>query len=48
VVSAGTALGVGEPSLSSRGGLSFVLVVENPEGTATDRYDADPWFLPHR
>ncbi len=45
VVSAGTSAGVGEPTLAQDGDLSFVVIVENPDGSATDRYDADPWFV---
>jgi len=44
VVSAGTAGGVGEPTVTEEGDLSFVAIVENPAGSATDRFDADPWF----
>jgi hypothetical protein len=47
VVSAGTTDGVGEPTLTSHGDLSFVVVYSNPNGTSTDTYDADPWYLPH-
>lgn len=46
VVSAGTALGVGEPTLTARGDLSFVAVTQNPQGTATDQLDSDPWLMP--
>jgi hypothetical protein len=46
VVSAGTTAGVGEPTLTSYGDLSFVVVTHNLSGTATDLYDADPWLLP--
>jgi len=48
VVSAGTTAGVGEPSLTSKGDLSFVVVTQNPSGTAVDTYDADPWFMEHK
>jgi len=48
VVSAGTSGGVGEPTLTSQGDLSFAVISYNPKGTAKDSYDADPWFLPHR
>ena len=40
--------GVGEPSLTSRGDLSFVVITGNPSGTAVDTYDADPWFMKRR
>lgn len=48
VVGAGNTAGVGEPTLTSAGDLSFVVVYEDTvHGTATDRFDADPWFAPH-
>jgi hypothetical protein len=28
--------------------LSFVVVTQNPSGTAVDTYDADPWFMEHK
>jgi hypothetical protein len=40
--------GVGEPSLTSRGDLSFVVITRNPSGTAVDTYDADPWLMEHQ
>lgn len=48
VVGAGNTAGVGEPTLTSKGDISFVVVYENPHGTRTDRLDADPWFLPKK
>jgi len=46
VVGAGTSAGVGEPTLTQDGDLSFVVVTVNyKHGTATDRYDCDPWFM---
>jgi hypothetical protein len=48
VIGAGTAAGVGEPTLTAAGDLSFVVVMQdNATGTATDRYDADPWIALH-
>ena len=47
VVSAGTTAGVGEATLTANGDLSFVAIVQNPQGTSTDKYDADPWFAKH-
>lgn len=48
VVGAGNTAGVGEPTLTVAGDLSFVVVYEDAaHGTATDRFDADPWFAPH-
>jgi hypothetical protein len=46
VVSAGNTAGLGEPSLTQKGDLSFVVVYENKDGSQYDRYDSDPWFLP--
>jgi hypothetical protein len=48
VVSAGTTMGVGEPTVTSHGDLSFVVIYQNGSGTAVDTYDADPWYLPHQ
>ena len=44
VVGAGNTAGIGEPSLTTNGDLSFVVVYENTKGTEFDKYDADPWF----
>jgi hypothetical protein len=47
VIGAGNTLGVGEPTLTQNGDLSFVVIYsDNVNGTSTDKYDADPWFLP--
>lgn len=46
VVGAGNTLGVGEPTLTANGDISFVAVIGDPNGTPTDGYDCDPWFLP--
>lgn len=48
VVSAGDTAGVGEPTLTARGDLSFEAVIHNPQGTDTDRLDCDPWFMPRK
>ncbi|HOF33271.1 MAG TPA: hypothetical protein PK624_04660 [Spirochaetota bacterium] len=48
VVSAGNTAGVGEPTLTDNGDLSFVVVYENSDGGNSDRYDADPWYMPKR
>jgi hypothetical protein len=48
VIGAGNTAGVGEPTLTADGDLSFVVVIEDTtQGTSTNRYDADPWFTPH-
>ena len=47
VIGAGNSFGVGEPTLTQNGDISFVVVyADTVNGTATDKYDADPWFLP--
>jgi len=47
VIGAGNALAVGEPTLTANGDLSFVVITEDTvNGTATNRYDGDPWFVP--
>jgi hypothetical protein len=46
VVSPGSTLGVGEPTLTAKGDLSFVAVIHNQNGTPTDQWDCDPWFMP--
>ena len=48
VVGPGNTAGVGEPTLTSKGDISFVVIYENPQGTKTDRFDGDPWFLPKK
>ena len=45
VLGAGNTEGVGEPTLTSNGDLSFVVVTKDPSGPATNRFDADPWFM---
>ncbi|MES2591402.1 MAG: T9SS type A sorting domain-containing protein [Bacteroidota bacterium] len=45
----GIIAGIGEPTLTARGDLSFVVIYGDPNSTdTTDVYDADPWFLPKR
>lgn len=47
IVGAGNSLAVGEPTLTQNGDLSFVVIYQDTvNGIATDKYDADPWFLP--
>jgi hypothetical protein len=46
VIGAGNTLGVGEPTLTKYGDISFVVIYEKINPKKTDRYDADPWFLP--
>ena len=45
VVGAGNTGGVGEPTLTERGDISFVVVYDKGEDNPYDRFDADPWFL---
>lgn len=47
VLGPGNSASVGEPTLTQNGDLSFVVVYSDSiNGTPTDKYDADPWFLP--
>ncbi len=47
IIGAGNAAGVGEPTLTQNGDISFVVVYSDTvNGTTTNRFDADPWFLP--
>jgi len=49
VVAAGSSVGVGEPTLTAAGDLSFTVVTRNTvDGTATDLYDSDPWLMRRR
>lgn len=46
VISAGNSAGIGEPTLTTQGDISFVVVYEDPMQTSIyDRFDSDPWFL---
>jgi hypothetical protein len=45
VISAGSAVAVGEPSLTQNGDVSFVAITQNPSGTPEDKYDCDPWIM---
>lgn len=47
VLGPGNSAGIGEPTLTQNGDLSFVVVYQDANGTPTDKFDADPWFLPH-
>lgn len=46
VVGPGNSAGIGEPTLTQNGDLSFVVINQDPNGTLTDKFDADPWILP--
>jgi hypothetical protein len=48
VIGPGTAVGVGEPTLTADGDISFVVVTKKADGTTYNMYDADPWFLPRK
>ena len=46
VISAGNAAGIGEPTLTTNGDISFVVVYEDPElNSIYNRFDSDPWYL---
>lgn len=46
VVSAGTAVGIGEPTLTDVGDLFFIVVIEDPNPGPAGRFMADPWWAP--
>lgn len=46
VVGPGNTAGIGEPTLTQNGDLSFVVIYQDSNGTPTNKFDADPWFLP--
>ena len=49
VMSAGNTAGIGEPTLTDTGDLSFVVIVEHPNPPSMfDRFDSDPWLLPSK
>jgi hypothetical protein len=48
VISAGNTAGIGEPTLTSNGDISFVVVYDKGSSNTYDRYDADPWFVPKK
>ncbi len=49
VIGVGNTFAVGEPTLTQWGDIAFVVVYDAGEtATPTDRYDADPWFLPRK
>lgn len=46
VIGAGTSAGVGEPTLTTDGSISFVVIYEDPEANSSyNHYDADAWFV---
>ena len=49
VISAGTTAGIGEPTLTRYGDLSFVVVYhDSEENSIYNRFDADAWYLPRK
>ncbi|MDQ7063556.1 MAG: FlgD immunoglobulin-like domain containing protein [candidate division KSB1 bacterium] len=49
VIGTGNTFAVGEPTLTSHGDIAFVVVYDaDSAATPTDRFDADPWFLPRK
>jgi hypothetical protein len=46
VISAGNSAGIGEPTLTKNGDISFVLIYEDPNSNSIyNHFDSDPWFL---
>ena len=46
VISAGNAAGIGEPTVTNEGDISFVVVYEDTALNSTlDRFDSDPWMV---
>ena len=45
VIGAGNAVAIGEPSLTDKGDISFVVIYERTNGGVYDKYDADPWLM---
>ena len=48
VIGVGNTFAVGEPTLTRYGDIAFVVIYEAPDGTPTDKYDNDPWFMPRK
>lgn len=49
ITGGGTIFGIGEPTLTQSGDLSFVVVYGDASSTdTTDVFDCDPWFLPKK
>lgn len=47
IITKGNSLSIGEPSLTQNGDISFLVAYKNDANKdTTDKYDADPWFLP--
>lgn len=46
VISAGNSAGVGEPTVTDNGDISFVVVYVDPQANSIyNHYDSDPWYL---
>jgi hypothetical protein len=45
VIGAGNAAAVGEPALTDKGDISFVVIYERDNGGIYDKYEADPWLM---
>ncbi len=46
VISAGNTAGIGEPTLTKNGDISFVVIYSDPNETSIyNHFDSDPWFL---
>lgn len=49
VIGVGNTFAVGEPTLTRNGDIVFIVVYDaGSSATRTDRFDADPWFLPRK
>ena len=45
VIGAGNAVAIGEPSLTDKGDISFVVIYQRANGGVNDKYEADPWLM---
>ncbi len=46
VISSGNSAGIGEPTLTRNGDISFVVVYEDPlKSSVYNQFDSDPWYL---
>jgi hypothetical protein len=46
VISAGNSAGIGEPTLTRNGDISFVVVYKDPlQSSIYNQFDSDPWYL---
>lgn len=46
VISAGNSAGIGEPTLTESGDISFVVIYQDPKSNSIyNRFDSDPWYV---